>query len=289
MRQITYVNSHGDSLTFGRTTPFFLTDIDANSLGTSRDTQKAIGQNGQTTQGIVYNPRTIILNLAFDGILDGKYDWGELRKNWKQIVKTFLPHEKGTLYYQNAGGSYKIDCSPFDIPNFESVVATHSKFKLEMIADDPLWLAKQALVSRLGQVTGGIRFPLRYPLQYGKWITNAVIDNDTNLELPCVVELSTSASYVQVTNNTTGEFIKVDKALQNNQKLIIDTGACTVVIVTYDTLGLETAREYANYKLTSDSRYFKLVCGLNNISIDNGVASSAIPASVTYYKRFLGV
>lgn len=289
MQKITYTNKYGDSITFGNTSPYFLEKIDGNSLSVNRTTVTALQQDGQTTTNSNYGVRTIICDLAFIGVSGGKYDKYEMLTLWQEVLKTIIPKQTGILTYQNDIGTYKIECYPYEVPNYDIKVATFSKFQLEFVADNPFWLSEEQFALKLGQVTGGIQYPLIYPIQYGEWITTLTLENDTNIELPCVVEVSTNANYVKVINNTTGEFIQVEKAITENQKLIIDTGNYTVEIVTYDDLGVEVSREYANYRLTYDSTYFNLAIGENELSIENGIAGATIPATVKYRKRYLGV
>lgn len=286
MQEITYANFYGKSITFGRSPPFFLEKLDQ-SIGVSRDSQKAIGQNGQTTLGVLYQARTIMLSLAFIGLKNNRYDWEEMRKNWLKIGNVFIPDKVGTLYYKNDGGSYKIQCMPIEMPDFDVSVATLGKFKLQLVADNPFWLTKQDFISKLGQTIGGIKYPLRYPLQYGKIIREAVIEIDLNMPIPCTIEVQTAAAYIRIVNNTTGEFIRIDRPLNNNQKMIVNTEDATVAIVELNSYGGEKSREYANYRITLDSRYFLLAVGENRITIENGAADSPCPASIIYNRRYV--
>jgi len=135
MKKIVYTNANGKSIEFGINPPFKLEDIDASSIGTSRNVYKPIGQDGQISGGATYNPRTIVCKLAFDGVLNGRYDDAEMLRNWQLITSVFLPKSAGELVYTNDLGTYKIACCPFDLPNYETVVATLGKFTIDFVAD----------------------------------------------------------------------------------------------------------------------------------------------------------
>lgn len=289
MRTLTYINEYGDSVTFGVSAPYYLHDIDASSLGTDRTTQKTIGQHGETTTALTYKQRSIVAKLGCIGIKDGRYNQQAFDAAWQQICSVIVPAAKGTLVYTNDVGTYRIDCSPNELPNPQRDIATKYSFAVDFIADVPFWRAEHPFVHRLGQVVGGKRYPLRYPLRYGEWVRDVTVINDTNIATPVVVEITSEATEVLVTNMTTGEYIKVETPLTQGQKMVIDTGKYTVEIITYDELGKETSREYANYRITLDSTYFRLSPGRNHVTLDNGYPDALASASITYDKLYLGV
>lgn len=289
MQKITYTNSYGASISFGGAAPYYLISIDASSVGLERGTQKALGQDGATTTSSYYNQRTIICDLAFVGINNRRYDDATMRRHWQHICSVLMPHDKGTLTYTHEAGTYKIDCYPEELPTYDRVIGTQCRFKLNFVADSPYWLSNVPFINRLGQVVGGKRYPLRYPLRFGEWVKTAKIVNDTNLHLPVIVTINSAATHIIITNTTTGEHIEVDTPLDEHQSMIIDTGRYTVEVVTYDEGGQEISREYANYKITLDSRYWQLAPGTNEISLDNGYPDTTAAATISYHRRYLGV
>lgn len=290
MDKITFTNEYGKSISFGPSPPLFLESIDPNSIGTTADSYRPIGADGQITKEVLYNPRTIIATLSFVGIREGRYSEAELRSIWLNVGNVLTPHKEGTLTYQNEGGVYFIKCRPLSMPNFNRAVATFSRFKIEFLADKSFWMSKTAFKSGLGQVEKMWQYPYSYPLTYGEWRTDAIIVNDCNVPVPVKIEIQSTAVHIKVTNSSTGEFIQVDKALTSLQKMIIDTEECLVTVETYSTDGSLTDTENANYLLTVDSTPdMKLQVGENTLIVENGVAVSNIPATVTYYKRYLVV
>ena len=290
MKQITYTNEYGESITFGRVPPLVLEDIDANSVGTSSSASKAIGQNGQTTSGITYNPRTIILNLSYKGVRNGKWSESEAREIYQRIARVFLLRRNGLLEYTNSAGDYKIQCRPLELPDPEHVAGQVYRLRFEMLADNPFWLTSRPFRFRLGIVEGGKRYPLRYPLRFGTWIKEANIINDTLLYTPMTITVSGTADYIEISNTKTGEYIRVLVPVAENEKMVIWTGDEPYVeLITYDEFGQEVGREFANYKLDLGSRYLQLAPGENNFVLDNGYPSILPLTVIEYYQYHQGV
>ena len=285
MRKITYTNERGYSVTFGRTAPFFLSRISANSVGTTISKVKAIGQDGQTTQEITYNPRTVICEVSFVGIENGRYSDTEMLKNWRKITRAVVPKLRGVLEYKNDAGTYRIDCYPLELPDYTRDVGTHCTLTLQFIADYPFWRSSAEFSSRLGQVVGGKRYPVKYnpKMRYGTWVKNAVITNDTGVDTPFVVEVESVSDFVKLSNKATGEFLLVNQPIADGEKLVIDTGTYKVLLIKTD-----GSRELANYKLSLDSSFFQLPPGTSEIVLENGEESLS-RATITYSKLFLGV
>ena len=289
MQICTYINSQGQSITFSKSAPFVLRRIDPNSVGANAITSRAMSVDGHRTHDVTYNARTIILEIAITGQLNGRYNYQEYTKNWQRLSQIFDCKETGTLVYQNDGGVYQISCRLFELPNPIKHVGSTNICSLELIADDPYWLSRTEFKHRLGHVVGGKKYPLRYPLQFGTWVKNAMIVNDQSRAIPLTVEIQSTALFITLTNETTGEYLKVDLPLDENQKMIIWTGNDPYVLVQTFAGGELASEEYANYKLDVDSKYFKLVPGVNNITIDNGYPDITASAIIIYRKRYIGV
>ena len=284
MREITYTNQYGKSITFTNSRPFVLESIDANSIGTTRNSYKAIGQDGQNDGEITYNARTIICKLAFDGVLNGKYSNAEMERNWQLIASVLLPNVSGMLVYTNNVGTYKIACSPFELPNYENVVATLGKFSIQFVANNPFWQANEEISFRLGSIVGGFSFPFSFnpTVSFGTWVKSCTIENDMGIDTPFLIEMVTVSDYCKITNEK-GQFIKVDRPITAGQRLTINTANQEVRL--YDVDGTYTL---ANNKVTLDSTFFKLHYGTNVLTLDNGQLTPAI-ATIAYNKLYLGV
>ncbi len=284
-----FKNFLGQTVSFSSDTePFFLLGLDCNSIGTSADTYQPMGIHGQKTRTVLYNPRTIVATFGIIGIEDNRYSTKRLQKMWQEIGRIMLPDHDGTITVENEIGTYRITARPLSLPDMEKVLISYGKFKVEFVADNPFWETETKFVCRIGEVVKNAKYPLTYPIVYGKFFTEAIIDNDTNLQLPIVFEITTEAPFIKITNLTTGEFIQIDKALGKNQTMTVDTEDCSVVIRTFDDDGNLINEENANYRLTIDSTPdMTLIQGINKFEIENGAADNKVLASMTYRKRLV--
>ncbi len=287
----TFENFLGQTVSFSSDTePFFLLGLDCNSIGTSSDTYQPMGAHGQKTRTVLYNPRTIVATFGIIGIEDNRYSSKRLREMWQEIGKVMLPDHDGTITVENEIGTYRITARPLALPDIEKVLISLGKFKVEFVADNPFWETETRFFCKIGEIVKCAKYPITYPIIYGKFFTEASIDNDTNIELPVSFEISTEAPFVKITNLATEEFIQIDKALGKNQMMIVDTEECSVVIRTFDDDGNLISEENANYRLTIDSTPdMKLIPGINKFEIENGSADSKVVASIFYRKRFVTI
>lgn len=276
MRKVEYINELGKSISFGDSLPYFLKSIDGSSLGITEQIYKSIGQDGQKAGEITLNARTILCEFIFSFV--GSVE--SYRRQWQNICEVFSPKLKGTLHYSNDGGSYKIDCRPYEVP----APLKDSQFTVQFIADSPLWKAEKRFYQKLGTVKGGLSFPFSFnpKIRFGTWEKECTIYNDTSIETPFIINIESVSDYCQITNQK-GEFIRIDKPIGLGERLEIDTGNYTVKLYSND-----NSFVYANNKITLDSTYFKLYAGENILTLDNGTETLST-ASIAYNSLFLGV
>mgnify|MGYP002507803314 CR=1 FL=1 len=283
MEKITISNELG-SIEFSDQLPFRLISIDGNSQGSACEVFKAINQHGQTSGETLYNARMIPCRIAIAGLENGKYSHKALLQNEQQAFKFMQPHLPMQLVYENDIGVYKINVRLEEKPPRKKDVGEVYKYDINFIADNPYWQANEDICFRLGSIVGGFSFPFSFnpTVKFGTWVKTCTIENDTGIETPFTIEMTTVSDYCKITNEK-GEFIKVDKPVTDGQKLIIDTYDMTVKLVNAD-----GSFVYANNKVTLDSTYFKLHYGTNVLTLDNGQSTPAI-ASICYNKLYLGV
>lgn len=275
MQSITYTNELGQSLTFGDTPPFMFVDISGAGVGKTQESFKAIGVDGQTTGKPTLNERTILCNL----ILSTYGGVTAYRNNCNIMRSVFSPSLNGILSFTNEIGTYKIACSPFEVP-----IISQQQFSIQLIANNPYWQASEEISFRLGSIVGGFSFPFSFSptVSFGTWVKSCTIENDMGVDTPFVIEMVTVSDYCQITNEL-GQFIKVDRPITEGQRLTINTANQEVRL--YDVDGTYTL---ADNKVTLDSTYFKLHYGTNVLTLDNGQLTPAI-ATITYNKLYLGV
>lgn len=235
MNVVTYKNDNGQSVTFKKSGMYVLKSIDANSLGSTPISHSAIGQDGQTTDDVTLNPRTIICTVVFNGrvkqstVRRSKHDYALMRRRWLALGECLNPKVFGTLTYQNSNGTYKIRCRPDSVPNFEDFCASFKTVKIDFIADDPYWQASEGISGKVTHVEGGKVYPKTYPISYGTLSDTITLQNDTGMPLPFAlnIETITGCSFT-VRNATTGKAIATKWTMPEPLQLRIDTSNCRI-------------------------------------------------------------
>lgn len=279
MKIFTYTNEKGESIIFN-TDPAstqFLLKLSGN-LGKTEQTYNVIGQDGIITLNPYFNARTIICDMIYEfrGV-----SYAEYKRQWQNIVSVLSPKLKGTITYLTEYGEFKIDVKPFETPELED-----GKFTIQFVADNPLWRDALSAEYVFGTVKPLFKFPFTFAtgdVRFGEWQKDFAYNNTNNTETPFKLVVEGVGDYCQITNDN-GEFIRVNKAIINGQKLTIDTSTGIVKLIYAD--GTES---YANQYVTLDSALNMMLHeGINIMTFDNGVASLPI-ATIQISQYYLEV
>ena len=205
------------SVSFGADGRYLLEKFDGTSLGTTKLATTAINLSGQRTSRATLNARTIPCDLAIRAINEnGKYSYELLDKLKQDVCKIFNPLYKGTLTRVNRYGTYCIDVSPSEVPTFEKLVGAIAKFKVNFIADNPIWRDTKTKTYHIGGENG----------------PNLKIYNTLGIELPFVFNgtAAVEESYFRLTNETSGEHITLADTMRvEDREFILNTETCEVL------------------------------------------------------------
>ena len=279
MKTFTYTNEKGKSIVFDNnpaSTQFLL--LLSGNLGKTEQTYNVIGQDGAITSNPCLNARTIMCDMIYEfrGV-----SYADYKKQWQNIVSVLSPKLNGTITYVTEYGSFKIDVKPFETPELAD-----GKFTIQFVADDPMWRDAEATEYVFGTVEPLFKFPATFAngnIKFGEWQKEFTYVNTNDTETPFKLVVEGVGDYCQITNDN-GEFIRVNKAITDGQKLIIDTSTGIVKLVNAD--GTET---YANQFVTLDSTLdMKLHEDSNVMTYDNGELTLPI-ATIQINQYYLGV
>ena len=264
---------------------FVCESVDSSSIGSTTPTYTAIQQFGQIAGDTTYNARSIPCKLAIKPIRDNKYDMSYLDELWQKVLKVLMPHKRCELTLHKNGKDYKINVR---VPEINEYVFDGglAKFEVNFLADDPMWRDAEATEYIFGTVEPLFKFPCTFangPIKFGEWQKEFTYVNTNDTETPFKLVVEGVGDYCQISNDN-GEFIRVNKAITDGQKLIIDTSTGIVKLINAD--GTES---YANQYATLDSTLdMKLHEDSNVMTYDNGVATLPI-ATIQINQYYLGV
>lgn len=212
--KIIYTVENIGSLTFGVDGSFRLISFDGTSLGATFLTNTALNRAGQQTSKVTLKPRTIPCELAVKGIDEkGKYNYELLDRLKQAICEIMNPLYQGTLTRVNRYGAYTIKVRPSETPTFEKLVGAVEKFKVNFIADNPMWRDINTRIYYIG----------------GEYGTTLKIYNSLGTDLPFVLKgvAQSGSSVFTVTKEETGESISLGTGefiRVGDWEFILDTG-----------------------------------------------------------------
>lgn len=190
------------------------------------------------------------------------------------------------LYYTNDYKTFRIYGKVEDSAEFNDRKNNHDKATISFYCQDPYWLDKNGVDIDIKSVKEGLMFPLTLSTHFAKVIFYKEIDNISDIELPVQIEYVGPALNPVVTNETTGEFIKVNMEIGEREKLIIDTreGQETVNLITpYGT-------EDVYNKIDLNSTFFKLIVGKNLIRYSSDAEESKDKVTIKdHTNKYVGV
>lgn len=277
---MTFTNSSGESITFRLGSPFMINNIEGlGEVGAEIQSQKAPFQDGSTFIDSVMVERDISFNVTITGRSDT-----EISQHRSQLGRVFNPKlGSGVLRYQYGDIVREIEAVPSHVPNFPSGIENRgSRFQLaliDLIALDPYW--KTEGIEAEPTFEPLFQFPFEGEFEMGISRDERLITNDGDSPTSIVVEFYGPAINPRVTNETTGEFIKVNQTLNEGEYMRINTADGEKSVVFIDAEGVE--RNVFNW-IDLDSTFFKLQVGENYLTY---TADSDIQGAIVnfYYQN----
>ncbi|MZQ75268.1 MAG: hypothetical protein GT589_03815 [Peptoclostridium sp.] len=284
--QMTYINSSGEQIDFSLDSEYLLIDVQGVSgLNLNIEAQKAPLQDGQTYLFNTLDSRLITLTVAF--VYEDDND-----KYFKRdmLLKMFNPKlGQGVLQADFLHYTREVDCIVSGMPDFYVApedADTLCKVQINLIAHDPYWRDARQREIEIASYSGGLSFPLSLPMNFRVKEKSKKIYNDGHVDAPVTIEFFGPAVNPTVTNETTGEYIKVNKTLIDGDKLIITTGFGNKAVRLIDGVGAESN---AFHYVDLQSTFFGLATGINELNFDDDNDSEGANVKIKWKNRYLGV
>jgi hypothetical protein len=288
MQRLVYTNSRGQSLALTNKAPFIVSFLSLNQ-DTSAEIQrtKAPYQDGTTYIDTLMNERAISFEIT---ILTS--DELSLTEKRQLVTQVFNPKlGEGVLRYEFEGGTREIDVTVDGPPVFPSGRdnrgRNYQKAIINLLCPSPFWMDAVKTSKQMSFIMGGFGFPWRLgSTKFSERTYKRVFDNQGDVSTPVYIEFYGPAVNPVITNNTTGEFVRVNRTLEETDKLVIDTtfGQKKVEIVHAD----GSTTNAFNW-IDLDSTFFQLVLGDNEIEYNSNNDSTKSRVVISFKNRFLGV
>lgn len=303
MRRLVYINALGKSVTFtdyGKYVALSITGL--GDIPFENETQKAPGQDGSTLIDTIFGTRLV----QVEGVTDASGDDAiyKARAALTSVLNPKLGY--GTLYFY--GGKTVVRMLKNVIPSLPAFPQRDShaqEFLLRFEAFDPFWYETSYTVTEMGGWEGGLEFPMvggvetgiAWPIvggiEQGIEFEHRAATADMNLinigdePTPVEVWFTGALGQARITNVTTGEFILVNRPLEDHEQLYICTekGNKKVLLTNLDTGEVTNAFGY----IDRASTFWMLQLGANQVTYDPAGASANTKVTVRYKNRFVGV
>jgi Phage tail protein len=277
MEKITFTNSSGESFVFDDTL------VSINGLGdveSENQTQKSPFQDGSTFIDSLLEERPI--EIAFI-IKESTYE--NVSKKRSEIARVTNPKLGiGTLLYETDFIKREIEAVADSVPFYpagEDRSRRYQKGLINFTCPNPYW--KSLDITEEPAFEPLFSFPFEGEFQMGIQRDQRIIVNDGDSPAPVYIEFYGPATNPIITNNTTGEYIKVNQTLGENEYLRIDTtrGKKSVEFVAED----GTVTNVFNW-INLGSTFFQLVIGENDIqySADSDIQGAIV--NIRYNKLY---
>lgn len=284
MQKIIYTNSRGESVTLGTKRPYILSSIDGTGgIETDIQMQKSPYQDGNTHIDTLLESRS----LNFDVTIVAS-DNKRLNEHRRKLSSVFNPKLRGELKYIRGNAEKSIECvvdlAPVFVEGKENNGATFQRCTLSLVAPNPYWQSDR--IDEEPTFEPLFTFPFEGEFEMGLQRDERIIVNDGDAPAPLHIEFYGPAVNPVITNETTGEFIKVNRTLNEGEFMRIDTtdGMKKVEFVSPDG---DITNVFGWIDL--ESSFFKLVTGENQItySADSDIQGAVV--NISYKKLYVGV
>lgn len=213
-----YVNSLGDTIVFDYDHGYIISKPQGiDTIAVTANTAQGIGQVGATVQSKAIQSRPITIT--------GKVVGDSQQALKDALVTAVRPDLTGVLY---AGESH-IDVIVTASPTI-GAAGFGAPFQFSLLAPYPYWVSGKTKSHQLRGVQKGFKFPWNMTKTYyfGKIIVlkYIVLQNRGQFDVPFTLEINCigeTANNVGIENMLTGEILRLEKTLVENERVIIKT------------------------------------------------------------------
>lgn len=290
MRSVAWTSDNGRTVVFDTAGPYYFKSI-TSDLGATAETARAPRQDGATTYHVSLDTRTINLEGAMQIFGDAAHPaLAEYDRARAWLHQAFAPNRWGTLVYRREDGAVQVRCRPTATPTISDPTVTLSSIDISFITDSPYWETAEELTVSVGAINKFWHFPwapYRYPM--GAFNRFGTIENPSEEIIYPTVEIYTTSQEVTLTNQTTGKAVKIEHAIAQGQKLVVDLRDVSAYLWEQDEAGDYQLEEDVSHWMSLDSEPWGLEPGSNRVAITNEVPEATPVAFIRYRLPSLGI
>lgn len=277
LNSIKITNTKGESITLGNEAPVFLEKIDGvERLRVELENQKSPSQDGLTYINNTFSSR----DISIEGIIISKENPDEVMNIRRKMQKVLNP-KLGEVTVKYMGKQIKAIVE--STPTFSAAGKGlfYQKYLINLICHSPFWLDPYYESSEMSYIMGGIKFNLKLPAKFSNRGFKRKAVNSGDVDTPVKIEFIGPATNPSVTNESTGEVIKVNRELGEGDTLTISTE--------FGEKYVRINGDNAFHYIDLDSSFWSLVPGENILSYKSNNDSINTRVKVKWKNRYIGL
>ncbi len=285
------MNPLGESVEFTNTKPYIFTSIS----GVGATTGTVVSDQAATLHGKIYRGEVLgdrEINLTYHVHGEDKKSAYKLHMELLKVCSSMLctDGEEGTFYYENDYGKWWIPAAVKIAPSRDTMIGNqYIKGIVTFYCADPFWRSQIPCTEKLAMLGGGLQFPLTIDsetgIQFGSKNNSADCINEGDAKTPLSIRIMGPAKEPCLTNRTTGEFIKVNKSIEEGATLEINTDLKDISV---NIISNGIAQDAIGY-VSLDSTMFQLRPGTNKLEYTSADEDAKTQIYLEFYSRYGGV
>jgi len=283
MDSIVITNQEGERIVLGNQAPFYLEILDGiGEVNVNLESQKAPGQDGSTYIGNTVENRLI----SIEGMIITKKGEQEMLKARRLMQRVLNPKLDGLIltYRQDEQAreiTARVETTPV-FPNGRGLKGPyHQKFLFHLVCHQPFWCDVYFESREMSYLMGGIKFRLSLPTGFSSRGFRRKCINEGDVPTPVMLEFKGPAINPTVNNLTTGEFIRVNRGLNESDLLTINTA--------FGEKFVRVNGENAFHYIDLNSTFWQLGRGENYLDYESNNDSIRTRVVVRWKNRYVGL
>lgn len=283
MEKVVITNKNGESITLGNQSPYFLEILDgAGNIPVTIESQKSPKQDGSTYIDNMLESRAI----SIEGVIVTRGNPNEVlecRREMQRVLNPKLGELILTYYHNDIIKEIKAiaETTPVFPSGQGSKGLYYQKYLLYLLCHQPFWLDTYYESREMSYIMGGLKFRLFLPTSFSDRGFKRKAVNEGDVSTPVTIEFKGPAINPTVTNLTTGEFIKVNRELGEQDVLTVSTN--------FGEKYVRINGENAFHYIDLDSIFWCLLQGENILSYESNNDSIKTKVIVKWKNRYIGL
>ena len=298
MQRVRYINPRYGEVEIRPDTdgPFIFESISGiHAADTALRVTYPAGMDGSMYHGLTVSDREITLTMHIKGV-----DREDMYRHRERLIKVLSSSysargRQGQLWYENDHGRWWIPAVVSQGPIVMGArKGNYQTVQIVFYCADPDFRMPVPLRAKQAFISGGFKFPLVIPartepvpgVRFGLRGYRAVLDVTTDRPTPIEIAITGPALLPKIANSRTGEFLAVNRPLEEGDTLTISTERGQKRAFITDPEGVEIN---AMGWITTDSVWFQLQPGWNELEYTSGDDTTTARTDITAWPRLSGV